>query len=110
MPFNFKQQQQQKKKPSFYQQQQGQQQQQQQQKQKPMMQQQQEPAEQEEQAKMIGFAEDEVVFIENVLVELEELVPNDQGENTEILEKIITAQQIVTARLDSEAGMIGDSA
>lgn len=56
------------------------------------------------------FFHDEVVFIENVLVELRSLIPNDQGENNEILEKIVMAEQILGARLDSEATEIGDSA
>jgi len=70
-----------------------------------MQQQQQEP-----EGKTLQFAEDEVVFIENVLVKLEDLIPNDQGENQEIMEMIVTAEQIISARLDESAGFIGDSA
>lgn len=64
----------------------------------------------EPEGKLLNFTEDEVVFIENVFVELETMIPNDQGENQEIMEKITTCQQIISARLDTEAGMIGDSA
>lgn len=70
---------------------------------------QQEPRE-EPQEKLLGFAQDEVIFIENVLVKLQTMIPNEQGENSEILEMLVTAQQIVSARLDQESGMIGDSA
>jgi hypothetical protein len=62
--------------------------------------------EEEYSGKIIKFTEDEVVYIENILVTLREAIPNDMGENSEILEKIVTAEQIITARLDSgeEAG------
>lgn len=57
------------------------------------------------------FTQDEVVFIENVLVEIRNILPNDMmGENTEILEKIVLAEQIIGSRLDPEAAEIGDSA
>lgn len=59
---------------------------------------------------MLGFAQEEVIFIENVLVKLQEMIPNEQGENTEIMEMIVTCLQIVGARLDNSAGVIGDSA
>lgn len=58
---------------------------------------------------LLGFAQDEVVFIENVLVKLQDMIPNDQGENSEILEMILTALQIIGARLDETAGFLGDS-
>jgi hypothetical protein len=65
-----------------------------------------EQEEEEYTGKIIKFTEDEVVYIENILVTLREAIPNDMGENSEILEKIVTAEQIITARLDSgeEAG------
>jgi len=69
-----------------------------------------EPEREEPEGKVLKFSEDEVVFIENVLVKLETLIPNEQGENEELMEMITTAQQIISARLDVEAGMIGDSA
>jgi hypothetical protein len=59
--------------------------------------------------KIIKFTEDEVVYIENILVTLREAIPNDMGENSEILEKIVTAEQIITARLDSGEEGGGDS-
>jgi hypothetical protein len=66
--------------------------------------------EQEQERDMLKFTQDEIVFIENVLVKLEDMIPNDQGENQEILEMIVTCQQIIGARLDQESGFIGDSA
>jgi hypothetical protein len=74
--------------------------------QQPLKQQQEDPQESE----MLKFTNDEIVFIENVLVKLEDMIPNDQGEGQEILEMIVTCQQIISARLDAEAGFIGDSA
>lgn len=68
------------------------------------------PKLQDQEAQMLKFTNDEVVFIENVLVKLEDLIPNDMNENQEILEMIVTCQQIISARLDNEAGYIGDSA
>ena len=59
---------------------------------------------------MLKFTKDEIIFIENVIVKLEDMVPNDMGENQEIMEMLTTCEQIISARLDSEAGMIGDSA
>jgi hypothetical protein len=80
-----------------------------QQRQRQEQQEQQRPPQQQEEeytGKIIKFTEDEVVYIENILVTLREAIPNDMGENSEILEKIVTAEQIITARLDSgeEAG------
>jgi len=69
-----------------------------------------EPEREEPEGKVLKFSQDEVVFIENVLVKLETLIPNEQGENEELMEMITTAQQVISARLDVEAGMIGDSA
>lgn len=58
---------------------------------------------------LYSFTQDEVVFIENVLVELRSLIPNDMGENQNILEKIVLAEQIIGARLDPDSAEIGDS-
>ena len=63
-----------------------------------------------EQGKTLSFTNDEVVFIENVLVKLEGMIPNEQGENSEILEMIVLAEQIIGSRLDQDSGLIGDSA
>jgi hypothetical protein len=51
--------------------------------------------------KIIKFTEDEVVYIENILVTLREAIPNDMGENSEILEKIVMCEQIISARMSS---------
>lgn len=56
------------------------------------------------------LTQDEIVFIENVLVELRSLIPNDMGENMPIIEKIVLAEQIIGARLDPDSAAIGDSA
>lgn len=63
-----------------------------------------------DQGRVLSFTEDEIVFIENVMEELQNMIPNEQGENSEILEKIVLVSQIVGSRLDSNAGVIGDSA
>lgn len=63
-----------------------------------------------EQGLTISFAQEDIVFIENVLVKLEGMIPNEQGENSEILEMIVLAEQIIGSKLDSDAGLIGDSA
>lgn len=55
------------------------------------------------------FTQDETVFIENILVELRSRISNDMGENTEILEKIVLAEQILGARLDPSDTVIGNS-
>ena len=62
-----------------------------------------------EQGRVLSFTEDEIVFIENVMEELQNMIPNEQGENSEILEKIVLVSQIVGSRLDSNAGIIGDA-
>ena len=78
---------------------------QQRQRQEQEQQEQQRPPQQEEEeeytGKIIKFTEDEVVYIENILVTLREAIPNDMGENSEILEKIVTAEQIIEARMSS---------
>lgn len=48
----------------------------------------------------VTFTENEIIIIENVLTELLQLIPNDNGAHTEILEKIINAQNIIGAKLD----------
>ena len=55
------------------------------------------------------FTQDETVFIENILVELRSRISNDMGENTEILEKIVLAEQILGARLNPSDTVIGNS-
>ncbi len=52
---------------------------------------------------IVSFDTNEIITIENVLVELEQMIPNENGENTEILEKIVTAQNIISAKLDPAA-------
>lgn len=54
-------------------------------------------------------SQDELIYIENVLVELRNLIPNDAGENTELLEKIVNAENIITAKLDGGQGMTTES-
>ena len=55
------------------------------------------------------FDEQEIVTIENLLVKLQEMIPNETGENTEILDEIVTAQNIIGAKLDPQAAMTQDS-
>ncbi|TVM02731.1 MAG: hypothetical protein CV087_08850 [Candidatus Brocadia sp. WS118] len=57
----------------------------------------------------IYVSQDELIYIENVLVELRNLIPNDAGENTELLEKIVNAENIITAKLDGGQGMTTES-
>lgn len=70
----------------------------------------QQTAQQVEQGPTYVLTQDEIVFIENVLVELRSLIPNDMGENMAIMEKIVLAEQIIGARLDPDSAAIGDSA
>ena len=42
----------------------------------------------------------EIITIENVFVKLRKMIPNDNGENTEILQEIIKAENILSAKLD----------
>ena len=65
---------------------------------------------QQQERDMLKFTKDEIIFIENVIVKLEDLIPNDQGENQEIMEMLTTCEQIIESRLDVESGLIGDSA
>jgi len=60
--------------------------------------------------KVLKFTEDEVAFLENSIVTIKQMIPNEQGENQELMEMITTCEQIISARLDQEAGFIGDSA
>lgn len=78
--------------------------------QKQPMQKQQQQQEPKPDPNMLGFAQEEAIFMENVFVKLSDMIPNEQGENTEIMEMITTCLQILGARLDSQSGFIGDSA
>ncbi|MGD1837412.1 MAG: hypothetical protein ACPKPY_05070 [Nitrososphaeraceae archaeon] len=49
------------------------------------------------------FSEGEIITIENLLIKLRQMIPNDNGENTDILEEIINAENIVSAKLDPTA-------
>ena len=55
------------------------------------------------------LTQDEIIFIENILVKVRDMLPNEMGENQQILEEIVLAEQIIGARLDPEAAEIGDS-
>lgn len=58
---------------------------------------------------LVQFNREEIVFIENVLVSLRTMIDNTNSDNTDILEKIVIAEQVIGARLDPEAASTGDS-
>lgn len=59
---------------------------------------------------LYSFDETEITMVENVLTKLLDLIPNENGENTQILEEIVEAQNIIGAKLDKTGGMTQDSA
>jgi hypothetical protein len=49
-----------------------------------------------------SFSWEEIVSIENVFVQLRQMISSPQGkENTEIMEKLVKAENIITERIDS---------